>query len=207
MDEPWSQPAELRDRNAQAKAANQFILSVVQGAQVVESFMRRTGAKLGGSYVNTNHGFAFGEPPTKEKAFIIGDFIVVDPSSTVRFDELMCLKEDYDFTANHIATYGRVCRLNRLFVKAIHYSNEGGAVADRNAKKEDRMIAHLRKKWGEKVFTNQRRKHEVIMKADKVKVRSSRSGSAKNICDDCGKAFLGPVWTHAFSCESAAARA
>eukprot|EP01052_Picozoa_sp_SAG31_P064322 SAG31_NODE_23191_length_509_cov_0.924390_1_plen_62_part_10 len=39
-----------------------------------------------------------GDPPIKEKVFIIGDFIVVDPSSTVRFDELMCLKEDYDFT-------------------------------------------------------------------------------------------------------------
>ena len=75
-----------------------FKLTVVQGAQLLEAFMRRTGAKLGGTYPNCNHGFAMGDPPTKEKAFVIGDFIVVDPSSTVRFDELMCLKEDYDFT-------------------------------------------------------------------------------------------------------------
>eukprot|EP01052_Picozoa_sp_SAG31_P064323 SAG31_NODE_23191_length_509_cov_0.924390_2_plen_89_part_01 len=89
--------------------------------------------------------------------------------------------------------------MNRLFVKAKHYSNEGGAVSDRNGKKEDQMIAYLRKKWGAEVFINQRRTHEVIMKADKVKVRSSRSGSSENHCDICGKFFLGPDWTHSFT--------
>ena len=110
------------------------------------------------------------------------------------------------YQADHIATYGRVCRMNRLFIKAIHYSNEGGAVSDRNGKKEDQMIAHLRKKWGAEVFINQRRKHEVIMKADKVKVRSSRSGSAGNHCDVCGKDFLGADWTHSFTCKGSLAR-
>eukprot|EP01047_Picozoa_sp_COSAG01_P014333 COSAG01_NODE_695_length_14201_cov_10.521875_19_plen_66_part_00 len=47
----------------------------------------------------------------------------------------MCLKEDYDFTAAHIWEYGRVCRVNRLFVKAKHLTNAGGAVADRTGAK------------------------------------------------------------------------
>ena len=75
--------------------------------------------------------------------------------------------------ANHIATYGRVCRMNRLFVKAVHYSNAGGAVSGRNGKNEDQMIAYLRKKWGAPVFVGQRRKHEITMKADKIKTRVS----------------------------------
>ena len=40
-------------------------------------------------------------------------------------------KEDYDYTANHLSHYGQVCRVNRLYVKAIHRTNAGGAVADR----------------------------------------------------------------------------
>ena len=116
LDGPWPKPADLHAKNARANESNTFVLNLVQGAQLVEAFMRRTGAKLGGSYVNSNTGFAMGQPPTVEKAFIIGDFIVIDPSSTVRFDESMCLKEDYDFSASHIATYGRVCRMRAFWI-------------------------------------------------------------------------------------------
>ena len=108
-DVSWNKPASLSDQNARVKESKVFILSVVQGAQLVEAFMRRTGAKLGGAYVNTNTGFAMGEPPTKDKAFIIGDFIVIDPSSTVRFDNLMCLKEDYDFVGAMIYLTATSC--------------------------------------------------------------------------------------------------
>ena len=31
---------------------------------------------------------AFKQPPVNEKAFIVGDFILVHPSSTLRFDEV-----------------------------------------------------------------------------------------------------------------------
>eukprot|EP01043_Picozoa_sp_COSAG02_P045649 COSAG02_NODE_4199_length_5633_cov_4.504518_5_plen_98_part_00 len=97
--------------------------------------------------------------------------------------------------------------MNRLFVKAVHYSNAGGAVSDRTGKKEEQMIAHLRKKWGAAVFQGQRRKHEIIMKADKIKVRSARSGSAENRCERCGTTFLGPAWKHSFDCTSGVGRA
>lgn len=112
-----------------------------------------------------------------------------DPSSTVRFDEQMLLKEDYDFTAQHVAKHGCICRMNRLFVKvclfllpsvhlflmccclesflnvpcgmlqAEHYSNEGGAVADRSTPKEQKMIKILQGKWGT-VISKQARKSE-----------------------------------------------
>ena len=59
-------------------------------------------------------------------------------------------------------TYGGAARCNRLFVKAEHYTNEGGAVAVRNHALEQRTIKHLRSKWPG-VFQDQRRKNEVIM--------------------------------------------
>ena len=59
----------------------------------------------------------------------------------------MTLKEDYDFTAQHLHTYGQIARLNRVFVKAKHYTNAGGAVAVRNDEREQYNIKILRRKW------------------------------------------------------------
>ena len=54
-------------------------------------------------------------------------------------------------------------RLNRLFVKAEHRDNPGGAVADRNAALEKKTIKRLRAKWPG-VFLDHRRKLEVTMR-------------------------------------------
>ena len=77
----------------------------------------------------------------------VGDFLVIDSSSIPRFDCEMTLKEDYDFTAQHLHTYGQIARLNRVFVKAKHYTNAGGAVAVRNDEREQYNIKILRRKW------------------------------------------------------------
>ena len=68
-----------------------------------------------------------------------------------------------------------VLRLNRLFVKAEHRDNPGGAVADRNASLEKKTIKLLRAKWPG-VFLNHRRKLEVLMNWG------------------CRKPFVGPAW-------------
>ena len=72
---------------------------------------------------------------------------MIDPESEPRFDEKMSLKEDYDLTAAHLLKYGKVLRSNRVIVKATHYTNAGGAVADRNDTREQYNIAVLRYKW------------------------------------------------------------
>ncbi len=43
--------------------------------------------------------------------------------------------------------YKVVARSNRVIVKAQHYTNAGGAVADRNDAREQYNIAVLRHKW------------------------------------------------------------
>ena len=130
-----------------------------------------------------NRGQSMNQAPVTTEHFIVGDFILVDTAAgdsaptpptpltsepvtatdAAGFDERMKLKEDYDFTAQHLHVHGGVCRLNRLFVKAEHYVNSGGAVAVRNGKLEKQMIKHLRTKWPG-VFLDQRRKNEVILK-------------------------------------------
>jgi len=57
------------------------------------------------------------------------------------------MKEDYDFTAQHLHQYATVARCNRCMVKATHYTYAGGAVADRNDAREQYNIGVLRYKW------------------------------------------------------------
>eukprot|EP01047_Picozoa_sp_COSAG01_P014332 COSAG01_NODE_695_length_14201_cov_10.521875_18_plen_283_part_00 len=102
----WEKPANQQDANARAKAAETFELSVVQGAQLVEAMMRRDGSKLGGVYPNCNTGFAFKCHPLDDKAFIVGDFLVIDPSSTVKFD-LVCDRAHLSLHICHPPCYNR----------------------------------------------------------------------------------------------------
>ena len=40
--------------------------------------------------------------------------------TSLRFDERMTLKEDYDYTAQHLHEHGAVARSNRVFITATH---------------------------------------------------------------------------------------
>jgi hypothetical protein len=133
------------DANTRSK---QFVwASPVSAARYIEVKMRSLKARLGGAYVNVNKGYAMMCPPVSTSNFCVGDFLVIDSTSIPRFDCEMTLKEDYDFTAQHLHTYGQIARLNRVFVKAKHYTNAGGAVAVRNDEREQYNIKILRRKW------------------------------------------------------------
>ena len=108
---------------------------------------RASRSNTGGAYPTQNTGQAFGNDVFSTDLFVVGDFLVIDPKSKPRFDEGMTLKEDYDFTSQHLKKYGVVARSNRLIVIAKHYTNAGGAVEARNDEREQYNIAVLRHKW------------------------------------------------------------
>jgi len=74
------------------------------------------------------------------------------------------LKEDYDYTLQHLRAYGQVARLNRIMPTFRHRSNAGGAVAYRTPDLEVQAIAYLRAKWGDCIRPNTRRPHEVLLR-------------------------------------------
>ena len=88
-------------------------LSPAGAAKLVAAFMMANKARLGGVYPCMNPGFAFAQPSFTTEQFIVGDFIVVDTrhekkekeGKGPRFDERFRLKEDYDFTAQHLHKY------------------------------------------------------------------------------------------------------
>lgn len=149
--------------------AQRLIVSPVAGARFILAKMRaapgESKPQLGGVYMLGSCSRTFAGDPFVRQHFILGDFFVVDKSS-VRFDETMTLKEDYDFTCAHIKKHGSVMRCQRLTLSVKHYSNAGGAVdeRDKKGKKEQYNVAILKRKWPGCFRDNPKRKNEVIMR-------------------------------------------
>ena len=89
--------------------------------------------------------------------------IFVKPNE-LKFDEKLTLKEDYDYTLQHIERYGICMRYQKYLFSFSHYSNEGGAVEYRNDTEEQYNIVYLMKKWGKSVKLNKKRKNEILIK-------------------------------------------
>ena len=114
-----------------------------------------------GAVAPTTNAFFVGDI-TSRTGFCIASLCVTMPCE-LRFDAEMTLKEDYDYTLQHIATYGGVMRSNDLLAEYKHYSNEGGAVTVRNSDNEQRNIVYLKAKWGHAIRDNPRRENEILL--------------------------------------------
>lgn len=147
---------------ATAKGKKEAV-ELLAAVDLLAGAMADSGAKLGGCAPTANAFYFNPNRPTHTAAFIVGDFILVEPS-TPRFDTAMTLKEDYDFTLQHLAQYSIICRANFLLPEFEHRSNRGGAVAVRTSAEEQKNIRHLRSKWGSIIRDNPRRKDEILLK-------------------------------------------
>jgi hypothetical protein len=135
-----------------------------------------TGARLAGIAPVDNPFYTDPTKPIKTEHFILGDFMYVEPS-TPRFDTALRLKEDYDFTAQHLFTYGRVARCDIILGGFQHRTNAGGAVAYRDETVEQEAIATLRSKWGAAIVDNTKRENEILFRGRKVlEMREATNG-------------------------------
>lgn len=124
--------------------------------------MVATGARLGGVAPTANPFYFNPNRPLQQRHFIVGDLIVVAPTD-LRFDENLKLKEDYDYTLQHISTYGKVARLSIVLAHFRHRNNSGGAVDFRTEDREQEAIAYLKEKWGSAIRDNPRRPNEILL--------------------------------------------
>lgn len=132
----------------------------------VRRSMLETRARLGGVAPTTNAFYFNPAKPLTHRGFILGDWSVVDPCD-LRWDEGLRLKEDYDFTLQHLRTFGVVARRNDILADFAHRSNAGGAVAFRTAEREQEAIRHLKAKWGQLIRDNPRRPNEILLRLGK----------------------------------------
>jgi len=142
-------------------------ISIEQAVNIMGSTAEKIGAKLAGTAPTANRFYVDINKPVRTHHFIVGDFIWIAPSKP-RFDKELRLKEDYDFTAQHLKEYGVVARLDVLMAKFAHRTNAGGAVAYRTSQLEQDAIAYLKKKWAGVVIDNPRRQDEILFKGEAV---------------------------------------
>lgn len=130
--------------------------------------MARVGAHLGGAAPTSNPFYGNVEKPINLAGFVVGDFIIVSAGCSLRFEESMTLKEDYDYTLQHFCAYGRVARRDDVMMSFLHRKNKGGAVAVRTAELEQQNISYLKARWGSFIVDNPRRPNEVLLKLPRV---------------------------------------
>jgi hypothetical protein len=122
---------------------------------------------------NKVHGvYLMGIPPTSndffaktlisKNTFCIGDMLFVKPNP-LRFDITLTLKEDYDYTLQHLEKYKNVFRYQKYLFEFEHYKNKGGAVDYRTEQEEQKNIKILFAKWGNKIRLNPKRKNEILI--------------------------------------------
>ena len=97
-----------------------------------------------------------------KNTFCIGDLFFVKPTD-LRFDTALTLKEDYDYTLQHLQKYKNCFRYQKYLFEFEHYKNKGGAVDYRTEKEEQKNIMILKSKWGDKIRLNKKRKNEILI--------------------------------------------
>lgn len=101
-------------------------------------------------------------PRTRKPKFIVGDLMLILPNP-LRFDPQFRVREDYDFTCQHIQKYGTVGRADEILASFAHRTNAGGTVDWRTPEIDDEATALLRAKWGRMIQDNSRRPGEILL--------------------------------------------
>lgn len=73
-------------------------------------------------------------------------------SPTLRYDESVLGKDDYDYWLQNIRTHRRTLRLNKYHYLHDHASMKGGFVSMRSMEVEQAGVMRMRQKWGDRVF-------------------------------------------------------
>jgi hypothetical protein len=123
--------------------------------------LNSTGARLAGAAPTANA--YFWREPVSTGLFIVGDLVMVRPCG-LHYDPLLLVKEDYDYTLQHLRRYGVAARVNGLLAQFRHRTNAGGAVAYRQPAAEQETIGYLRGKWGDVIRPHPRRRDEITIR-------------------------------------------
>jgi hypothetical protein len=128
--------------------------------ELVNVFCKVDGVYLMGIPPTSNDFYA--KNKISKNTFCIGDMLFIKPNN-LKFDTSLTLKEDYDYTLQHIQKYGNVFRYQKYLFEFEHYKNKGGAVDYRTEQEEQKNIKILFNKWGDKIKLNPKRKNEILI--------------------------------------------
>ena len=85
---------------------------------------------------------------------ILGPCMGIIPDDTLRFDESLGLKEDYDYSLQVLNKCRKVLRFNAYHYYCGHKRTKGGCRSYRNIAKEQEQMKLFIKKWGSHIVKN-----------------------------------------------------
>jgi hypothetical protein len=109
---------------------------------------RDIGAFLWGLNVNNDKACYREYTPFSTTAYIGGPFQAIMRGCGLRYDENLPLKEDYDFSLQHLNRYRRTFRVNKAYYMARQSEQRGGCATYRNMEREKAQLLALQEKWG-----------------------------------------------------------
>lgn len=89
--------------------------------------------------------------PINTKGIILGPFSCHLKGSSIRYDERIPLKEDYDLAIQHLNEYRGILRVNKFHYVCKQSVQAGGCASIRNYKREEEQLKLLQKKWGKDI--------------------------------------------------------
>jgi hypothetical protein len=89
--------------------------------------------------------------PISTSSIILGPFSCHLKGSTIRYDERIPLKEDYDLALQHLNKYRKILRVNKYHYDCKQSINAGGCATIRNYQTEKEQFELLQKKWGKSI--------------------------------------------------------
>lgn len=119
-------------------------------------------ARLTGCAPSPNAFYSIGKVKTRH--WVMGQLFAVAPSSP-RFDPTLPIREDYDYTCQHLTTYGAVARHDGLLPRYTHWTNRGGCQAYRSPDLDMRVNARLVDRWPHLLHSHPTRAGELVLKA------------------------------------------
>ena len=118
----------------------------------------------------TDNAFFAGRGATATNLFLPAKLTVTRPS-TPRYDPDLKLKEDYDFTCQHLDRYGGALRCNRILTR-FRKGGDGGANGYRTPALENEACRRLLARWPQYLQRHPRRAGELLLKAPRAGQRT-----------------------------------
>lgn len=153
---------DLRKLEVATNKAEKHEATLDDAVRLMFKALDSTGSCMVGVAPTANAFFFNPNKPVHTSAFVVGDFIAVKPT-TLRFDENLRLKEDYDYTIQHLMKYGSIARCNAVLATFAHRTNKGGACDYRTSELEQTTIKQLKDKWPGMLKDNPKRKDEILL--------------------------------------------
>ena len=122
--------------------------------EMVKNSFRMTkelGTVLWGINLQSDKKFYREYSPFSLSSVVLGPFFGIIRDKSIKFDNRLGLKEDYDYSLQVLRKYRKILRMNKYHYSCGHIKMSGGCTESRTSVKEEEQAKIFQDKWGKRV--------------------------------------------------------